>query len=214
MDEKILFKAGVQAGKEFLISEDEITIGRELENNIVLEDVQVSRNHARIFHKNDQLFIEDLGSTNGTVLNGKELKKAQKLKNGDMVTLGENNVLEIQIPTAQAKEEIAGKSKADAQEKDESVEKSDKRKALKLRKKEKRPKEVEELIESAQVESEDKGAVQSITDKYPTWAIVLMIAIAFIIIFCLIPWIIIEVTDQWCNLFSDFFNAIDPGVCP
>ena len=213
MDEKILFRAGLRAGKEFLISDDEITAGRELDNNIVLEDVQISRKHMRIFRKDDQLFIEDLDSTNGTLLNGKVLKKAQKLKNGDMVTLGENNVLEIQIPSAKI-EEKAGEAKAKSEENVAKEEKSKKSKALKLQKKVKRPKEVDDLLESAQVESGEKKTFQSITEKYPTWAVVLMIALAFIIIFCLIPWAVIEVTDQWCNLFADFFNSIEPGVCP
>jgi hypothetical protein len=48
----------------------------------------------------------------------------------------------------------------------------------------------------------------------PTWALVLFIAIGFIILFCLIPFVVIEVTNQWCNLFSGFFNAISPGICP
>ena len=41
-----------------------------------------------------------------------------------------------------------------------------------------------------------------------------MIALGFIIIFCVIPFVVIEVSNQWCNIFANFFNAIKPGVCP
>lgn len=214
MDEKIVFRAGLQAGKEFPLAEDEITIGRELENNIALDDVQVSRNHMRIFRKEGDLFIEDLKSTNGTILNGKVLKKVQKLRTGDMVTLGENNIFEVQILAV----EMAA---------NEKPAKAPKRKSLNFGKSEKRSKEVEEMLENVQKKPQKKPQEeievnpqqepkkkQSITEKYPKWAIILMIAIGFIIVFCLIPWVVIEVTDQWCNMFSGFFNSISPGVCP
>lgn len=220
MNGKLIFRAGVQAGKEFPLADSDITIGRELENNIVLDDVQVSRTHMKIYEKDGTLFIEDMKSTNGTVLNGKVLKKAQKLKNGDMITLGENNIFEVQIGAAEGAAEAQSAEPA-------------KRKLFKFGKREKRPKEVEELLENAQEKSKQPPAAeveaepepekepgqepkkkQSLTDKYPTWAIVLMIAIGFIIVFCVIPWVVIEVTDNWCTLFAGFFNAISPGVCP
>jgi len=47
----------------------------------------------------------------------------------------------------------------------------------------------------------------------PRWQIVLIIALFFLIIFCLIPILIIESTNQWCHLFSGFFNTISPGIC-
>jgi len=46
------------------------------------------------------------------------------------------------------------------------------------------------------------------------WVVILLAALAFIVIFCVLPLIVIEVTDQWCNLFAGIFNSISPGVCP
>ncbi len=46
------------------------------------------------------------------------------------------------------------------------------------------------------------------------WVVILLAALAFIVIFCILPLIVIEVSDQWCNLFAKFFNSISPGVCP
>ena len=71
-----------------------------------------------------------------------------------------------------------------------------------------------------QLTTEEVKAKQSIItvikekiNKWPSWAIVTLIAIFFMIIFCLIPIILIDITKQWCNLFPDFFNTITPGVC-
>ena len=201
MDEKIIFRGGAQAGNEFQISDEDITIGRDLGNSIVIDDIQISRNHMRVFRKEDGLFIEDLKSTNGTILNGKALKKTQKLKNGDIVTIGEDNTFEVQIPGEAKKAKAAKVEKAAAEEQPEKV-KTEKPGKFKIRRKEKQPKE-------APVKEARK-----IAGKYPTWAIILMIALGFIIIFCVIPFVVIEVSNQWCNIFANFFNAIKPGVCP
>ena len=46
------------------------------------------------------------------------------------------------------------------------------------------------------------------------WVFILLAALAFIVIFCVIPLVVIEFTDQWCNMFAGIFNSISPGVCP
>jgi pSer/pThr/pTyr-binding forkhead associated (FHA) protein len=204
MDEKIIFRDGAQKGNEFQISDEDITIGRGLENSIVIDDIQISRNHMRIFRKDDGIYIKDLKSTNGTLLNGKALKKTQKLRNGDTVTIGESNIFEVQIPGEAPKEKPARREKAVVKEQpeDEKVEKKGKFSFLKKEKKERKPKE------------KSAKEPRKIAEKYPTWAIVLMIALGFIIVFCVIPFVIIEASNQWCNIFANFFNAIKPGVCP
>lgn len=67
-----------------------VTIGRDPKTELPLQDEGISRRHCRIFF--DQLknafFIEDLGSTNGTLLNGKRLQATKKLEAGDRVYLG------------------------------------------------------------------------------------------------------------------------------
>ncbi len=200
MDEKIIFQAGVQAGKEYPFSGEEITMGRDLDNLIVLDDVQVSRQHLRIFQKDDELFVEDLKSTNGTMVNGKTLKKIQKLKNGDLVTIGDNNIFEIRtsaLPDSKGEEQ-------------DSLPRFNKKKIINLKKAEEHIEYVEDIPDDLR-QAKPKEKVIS---KYPAWAIVAMIVIGFIIVFCIVPLVIVETTNQWCNLFSGFFNAISPGVCP
>jgi len=46
------------------------------------------------------------------------------------------------------------------------------------------------------------------------WVVILLAALAFMVVFCVLPLIVIEVADQWCSFFSGIFNSISPGVCP
>lgn len=70
----------------------EISLGRDLTCDVVLIDNNVSRNHASIFCKNGKTFVKDLGSTNGTKLNGENIiaKEDFELYAGDIITMGES----------------------------------------------------------------------------------------------------------------------------
>ena len=63
-------------------------VSRKDENSITLSDRHVSGNHARLFIKNEVLFIEDLKSTNGTFINGTKVEGKAKLFAKDEVTIG------------------------------------------------------------------------------------------------------------------------------
>jgi len=65
-----------------------ITVGRELDNDIVLNDIKISRHHLKITIDENMVRIEDLGSRNGTFINGQRLSGATYLKAGDKVDLG------------------------------------------------------------------------------------------------------------------------------
>ncbi len=76
-------------GGETLSFSDELTLGRETIGPSGHADARLSRRHARVFVKADgQMWVEDLGSTNGTFVNGKRIRKSQKVRLGDEVTVG------------------------------------------------------------------------------------------------------------------------------
>jgi pSer/pThr/pTyr-binding forkhead associated (FHA) protein len=82
------FISGKYQGGEFpLASEKPIIVGRSSDLDMVLIEDMVSRKHARISMQGDQIWIEDLGSTNGTFVNGEKIKRA-RLKEGDRVLIG------------------------------------------------------------------------------------------------------------------------------
>ena len=76
-------------GRIYTLTHAEILIGRSKTNDIVLsDDLSVSRKHARILHENGRYYIEDLNSSNGTAINGKEIKGRTVLEPDDLVLLG------------------------------------------------------------------------------------------------------------------------------
>src|ERR1051325_3831183 len=68
---------------------EEITIGRQDGNTIRLTERNVSRRHARLVKENGNLLIEDLGSYNGVRVNGEKITEKTKIKEGDLVEIGD-----------------------------------------------------------------------------------------------------------------------------
>lgn len=88
---KWVFKvvAGIDQGREFVAATKEIQVGRHPQNLILLRDPKVSRFHAVFYYKGARLYVEDLGSTNGTRLNGEILLKKKQVFSGDQLKLGD-----------------------------------------------------------------------------------------------------------------------------
>ena len=74
-------------GDRFALTETVITIGRHPDSNLVLADANVSRNHAEIRPQGDKYVVVDLGSTNGSRVNGVRVD-TQVLEDGDELTFG------------------------------------------------------------------------------------------------------------------------------
>jgi len=70
-----------------------ISIGRDLANDIAIRDAQVSRYHLRLTLRGPDYHIEDLGSTNGTRVNGLQIAGLARLHDGDIIALGDSVVL-------------------------------------------------------------------------------------------------------------------------
>jgi len=77
--------------KEVQITKDRTTLGRRPYNDIVIDNLAVSGEHAVLQMSGNDVFLEDLNSTNGTYVNGKAIKK-QQLQNGDQVEIGKYKI--------------------------------------------------------------------------------------------------------------------------
>src|ERR1700712_5677732 len=77
--------------KEVQLTKDRTTLGRRPYNDIVIDNLAVSGEHAVLQLTDDEVFLEDLNSTNGTYVNGKAVKK-QLLQNNDTVEIGKYKI--------------------------------------------------------------------------------------------------------------------------
>jgi len=77
--------------KEVQLTKERSTLGRRPYNDIVIDNLAVSGEHAGILMNGNEVFLEDLGSTNGTYVNGKAVKREQ-LHNGDTVEIGKYKI--------------------------------------------------------------------------------------------------------------------------
>ena len=91
---RMTVRQGPVPGKVFDLVKDVLTIGRDMNNDIVINDAEVSRNHGRLTSQSGGYLIEDLASTNGTFVNGQRLIGPKLLNPGDVVGLGETIVIE------------------------------------------------------------------------------------------------------------------------
>jgi pSer/pThr/pTyr-binding forkhead associated (FHA) protein len=88
---KLILSVDGQVLKEYTLSKERTLIGRKAHNDIQIDNLAVSGEHAAIITILNDSFIEDLGSTNGTMVNGKPIKK-HFLQNNDVVEIGKHKL--------------------------------------------------------------------------------------------------------------------------
>ena len=87
---QLVMKTGPAPGKIYTLENTEIAIGREAGSDVYINDVEVSRQHARLLSQFGDYLLEDLDSTNGTFVNGQRITGQRILKLGDTLFLGES----------------------------------------------------------------------------------------------------------------------------
>jgi DNA-binding winged helix-turn-helix (wHTH) protein len=89
MSEKpvLIAREGQLSGERWTLNDDEFIIGRGNDCHLILPERQVSRHHVRIVHENNRYILHDLGSKNGTHLNGVQIQGSSPLRDGDEVQI-------------------------------------------------------------------------------------------------------------------------------
>lgn len=109
---QLVMRSGPTPGVTFPLEGEQLTIGRDSTNGVAINDAEVSRKHARLNLQGGKYVLEDLGSTNGTFVNGQRLAGPVVLKSGDVVSLGEQIVLMYDVIQADAGATVAVSRKA------------------------------------------------------------------------------------------------------
>ncbi|HEU0023439.1 MAG TPA: FHA domain-containing protein [Thermoleophilaceae bacterium] len=85
---EVVAAMGYEPGTTFDVR-DGATLGRSDGADIRIDDPFASSAHARVFPRGDYMYVEDMASTNGTYLNGRQLKTAERLKLADVIRIGD-----------------------------------------------------------------------------------------------------------------------------
>jgi hypothetical protein len=87
---RLIAQEGSEQGRSFAIPPTGLLVGRAAECDLALDDAEISRRHARFYWRGTQLLVEDLGSANGTVVNGQSISGPRPLSERDLVALGKS----------------------------------------------------------------------------------------------------------------------------
>lgn len=98
----LVFLAGPIAGRRYKLADGEYVIGRRSDCQIFVPDMRVSRQHARLFRDNETWSLEDLGSNNGTFVNGVKVQQATTLRHDDEIVIA-NNRIRVEARDTEAK---------------------------------------------------------------------------------------------------------------
>ncbi|MBI3162709.1 MAG: FHA domain-containing protein [Chloroflexi bacterium] len=90
---QFVMRSGPTPGVTFPLEGDQLILGRDPSNHVAINDAEISRKHSRLSFQGGKYVLEDLGSTNGTFVNGQRLAGPVVLKPGDVISLGEQIVL-------------------------------------------------------------------------------------------------------------------------
>lgn len=100
-----LYVAPAEGGAfEHLFAEDSLVIGRSLDADLNLSDPFLSRRHSRLFRDTGRLLVEDLGSRNGTQLNGQPVREPAEVRTGDSIQISGSVLTLLAVETAAAGE--------------------------------------------------------------------------------------------------------------
>lgn len=245
-------QSGTGAGTEYALEKNEIFLGRDLSNDIVINDPEVSRRHARLVKTGNVYVIEDLGSTNGTFLRGQRLSGPVVLISGEIVTFGEKVLLKYEetpidpdatvaafrrpvtsafqpneqaaVPVVPYAPQYAPPTQPPTPQyipQEPAAPKSTPAPVVVPQQLPQQP--VTPVYASQQpgqqvyppVKAPEAGYQKPPAKKKKSgWVTALLVVIAVLLVFCVIPWVIIEITDSYCSLFPGIFNSIQPGACP
>jgi pSer/pThr/pTyr-binding forkhead associated (FHA) protein len=89
---QLTMRSGPNPGTVYALEGDQLSIGRDSSNEIAVNDAEVSRRHTRLTFQGGKYVLEDMGSTNGTFVNGQRLTGPRVLKSGEVISLGEQIV--------------------------------------------------------------------------------------------------------------------------
>jgi pSer/pThr/pTyr-binding forkhead associated (FHA) protein len=176
---QLVMRSGPTPGKVFPLKEEEVFIGRDVGNDIVINDAEISRRHARLAMQAGGYILEDLGSTNGTAVNADRLTSRHVMRVGEVISFGEHTALAFEAVTDDKEATVVGPRTA--------------------RKTAVEPGQVVTPPKSNTAPRPSQGMTGSAKKKFPGW-VVPVVVVVLVLCFCVGVPVIIDTLDLWCSI--------------
>jgi pSer/pThr/pTyr-binding forkhead associated (FHA) protein len=211
---RFVMRSGPTTGKVFPLEAQEISIGRDATNTVAISDAEVSRRHARMELRGSAYVIQDLGSTNGTFVNGTRINGIQVLNPGDTVSFGEGIVMVFESVMDMNATVLSSKSTATAVQRPAPA--STAPPAFKPAPTPAPPSRPTPTPAFSGQVPENPGPMTSPDaakgkKKFPVWLII-VIALLLIICLCVGFFLVIDQLKLWCKVVP-FLVPILGGTC-
>lgn len=206
---RLILLTGASAGTEYPLEKTELQLGRDLSNDIVVNDAEVSRRHARLVLQGDGYVLEDLGSTNGTFIQGQRLNAPVVLRPGETITIGEQVKLKYEVLTSDQNATVVVQRRGA-----EAIPQAVPPSAPIIQ-----PPPPSSIAPPSYAGSGQPpmapGMMPPRPKKKSKALVVILVILAIVVVFCVIPAVIIDVTKSWCAPFlGDILNLIfGAGTC-
>lgn len=223
---RLIMQSGTSMGTEYPLEKTELILGRDMGNDLVINDPEVSRRHLRLVLEGIAYRIEDLGSTNGTFIHGQRLSAPVILKPGDIITLGEKVVMRYEVSSPDPNATVVAQR---------GVNQGTQAAVL-------RPIAPPQAappaapvpaapIPSAPPPAQNyrpvpaapayppgnmnmPGMAPAAPKKMSKGVLILIIIVGIVLLFCVIPAIIVDATNSYCSLTPGIMNMLFTGACP
>jgi predicted component of type VI protein secretion system len=209
---RLVMRSGPNVGKSFSLDKSEVFVGRDLSNDIVINDGEISRRHARLFTQGSNFVIEDLGSTNGTSVNGQRLMGPYILRPGEIITFGEHVNLVFEVVQVDPDATLASSARPVAPVMPVQQQPPPPPPVYRPAPVAPPPPPVQSY--AGQVPPPPEQEVYAPPRKFP-WLIVIIVVALLLICGCVGALVLIDQTNSWCSIFGPILNILlGAGSCP
>lgn len=219
---RLILQSGAGMGTEYPLEKTELILGRDMSNDLVVNDPEVSRRHARLVLEGTNYRLEDLGSTNGTFIRGQRLAAPVMLKPGEIITLGEKVVLRYEVSSSSDPNATVAVQRGTQPQVAPAVPvapppATPPAPVMPAVPVAPPPQAAYRPIPAAPVAPPmgmNIPAAPVQPKKKSKALVIILVIVGILVLLCVVPFIIVDLTNSYCSLFPGIMNMLFTGACP